>query len=244
MLEKVKSSQVSLSEEELERLYDQLLNEYHDNLEAFHVKMPTKGTSKAIWLVVLFKYIGKLVHKNSISTIVSRYIPNAGKDQQVRHISADGWFVLNKGDGWEIDNRIVESIPSGYHILKTTKSPKANFLHKKLKRAGRLSAQNFQQLKIVYGNRCATCGSEEGKPNRLDPSKSTELQEAHMDPFLPLTLKNTIPQCQVCNQAYLEDFVFDDKGRCITIASVRPVLKAHKGVLSELKKILDSRDDI
>src|SRR3989338_6275009 len=132
------------------------------------------------------------------------------------------------------------TIQSGYHMLVTTESPKPTFLFKALKRAGRISAKNFDQLKITYDNRCATCGSQEGKPHLLDPSKRTELQQGHMNTHDKLTLENSIPQCQLCNGVYMDDYVFDVKGRVVAVASPKPVLRADKSVKEEIKKALNN----
>ncbi|MEQ1718499.1 MAG: hypothetical protein ABL907_21360 [Hyphomicrobium sp.] len=53
-----------------------------------------------------------------------------------------------------------------------------------------------------------------------------------MDPAAQLTLSNTIPQCQVCNQVYQDRYIFDVKGRAVAVASVEPV----KGARPETKK--------
>jgi hypothetical protein len=48
-----------------------------------------------------------------------------------------------------------------------------------------------------------------------------------MDPALALSLANTIPQCQVCNQVYQDRYIFNQKGRAIAVASVEPVKSAR-----------------
>ena len=59
-----------------------------------------------------------------------------------------------------------------------------------------------------------------------------------MNPYKALTLDNSIPQCQVCNGVYQDDYVFNEKGRIIAVASPKPVLKADKEVIEEIKKAL------
>ena len=155
----------------------------------------------------------------------------------MRHLAAKGWYILNTGDKLLGENEVVDK---GYHILITTENPKPNFLWKALKRAGRISAQNFEQLKVAYDFRCATCGSQEGKPHLLEQSKRTKLQQGHMNPQFSLTLKNSIPQCQLCNQVYQDDYVFNEKGRVISVASPNPVLRADKKVREEILKVLEN----
>ena len=224
-----------MSADEVERWYKKLESEYNTHLAQYGVKFPAKGATKALWLAYLRKNQGVLVHKDTISSFVETIKPKAGKDQQVRHLASDGWYVLNKGDKLPGKKDVV---PSGYHVLITTESPKPTFLFKSLKRAGRISAKDFRQLKAVYGFRCATCGSQEGKPNFLGPDKKTCLQQGHMNPHKPLTLDNSIPQCQVCNGVYMDDYIFDAKGQVIAVASPKPVLRAEKEVQKEIKEAL------
>ncbi len=220
---------------EIEKWYKQLNKEYTLNLSKYGVKLPKRNSIKALWLIFLRKNKGTLVHKDTISSFVASIKPNAGKDQQVRHLASDGWYILNKGD--KIPDK-KSTVPSGYHVLITTESPKPTFLFNSLKRAGRIAAKNFNELKAVYGFRCASCGSKEGEPHFLEPDKKTQLQQGHMNPSKPITLDNLIPQCQICNQAYQDDFVFDIKGRVVAVASVKPVLKAEKEIQDEIFKEL------
>jgi len=118
----------------------------------------------------------------------------------------------------------------------TLEAPHPKFIHASHKRAGRFAAKNFDELKRSYNNRCATCGSLENKPHFKDASKKTLLQQGHIDPLKSLTIDNTIPQCQLCNQTYKDNFVFNEEGRVIAVASLEPIVKAHKSVK---EKILD-----
>jgi hypothetical protein len=231
----IRGNHVYMSPEEIEKWWSILETEYNTHLRQYSVKLPKKGSSGALHLIFLKKHEGKLVHKDTISTFVNSVNPNAGKDQQVRHLSAKGWYILNKGDKLIREDKTVQS---GFHMLVTTESPKPNFLWRAYKRAGRVSAQNFEQLKVVYDFRCATCGSLEGKPHFLDQNQRTKLQQGHMDPHKQLTLDNSIPQCQICNQAYKDDFVFNIKGRIIAVASAGPVLRAEEKVRAEIKNVL------
>ncbi len=233
----VQGEHTKMTQAEIDETYGTLAAEHNEYLAKYGVKMPPKNTTKALWLIYLRKYKGMMVHKDTISTFVSSVLPNAGKDQQVRHLAADGWNVLNRGD--EIPDT-EEVVPAGYHLLLTTHSPKPTYLFKEYKRAGRISAKNFEQLKAVYDNRCATCGSKQGSPNFLEPDKKTTLQQGHMDPFKPLNLENAIPQCQVCNQVYQDDYVFDEKGRTISVASANPILKAHESVKQQILDALSN----
>jgi hypothetical protein len=239
MIEKlpIQGSHAFMSQDEIDKWYAILEHDYNTYLKAYDVSLPKKASSNGLWLIFLKKNQGKLVHKDTISTFVNSINPKSGKDQQVRHLSAKGWYILNARDKMPDEDSIVER---GYHILITTEIPKPNFLWKALKRAGRISARNFDQLKAAYNFRCATCGSQEGKPHLLEQNQRTMLQQGHMNPRKALTLDNSIPQCQLCNQVYKDDYVFNEKGRVASVASPNPVLRADKEVIEEIRKALKS----
>lgn len=235
----IRGSHVFMSPEEIEKWLHVLKKEYDTYLKQYNVVFPKKNSPALLWIIYLKKYEGELVHKDTISAFVNSVNPKSGKDQQVRHLASKGWYVLNKGDKLL---REEKTVPSGYHMLVTTENPKPSFLWKALKRVGRISAQNFEQLKIAYDMRCATCGSQEGRPHFLESNQRTKLQQGHMDPHTTLSLDNSIPQCQLCNQVYKDDYVFNEKGRVVAVASSRPVLRAGEKVKKEIKKALEGEN--
>ncbi|MBZ0130478.1 MAG: hypothetical protein K8F59_15345 [Rhodobacteraceae bacterium] len=236
-MEKSKHDHISILPDELNSISETLRRDFQTYLKPYGVKFPTEGSQKHLWLVYLKKFQGEQIHKDSVSSFVSEHLPAAGKDQQVRHLSADGWYVLNRGD--KVPN-VEAKVKPGWHLLVTTESPKPTYIYKALKRIGRVGAQDFEDLKAVYDFRCATCGSEEGKPHRFERDKKTVLHRGHMNPESRMTLENIIPQCEMCNAVYSDDFVFDDKGRTIAVASLRPVLKASKRLKEEILRRLSS----
>lgn len=207
------------SEDELQQSWEDLCGIHAQYLEEYGVRMPGVNryneTAKSIWLAVLHYYTGQEVHKKFISRVCQRDKPDLGPDQQVRHLKRDGWHLTGSG---------------GNHCLDPYQ-PSPEWETDKRRREGRLDAQTFGELKTVYGMRCATCGAEAGKPNPRYGDDIVVLQQGHRDPSKPATdMDNIIPQCQFCNGAYLNDFVFDEKGRVSAIASVRPVRKAAEAV--------------
>ncbi|HGG03986.1 MAG TPA: hypothetical protein ENK28_00870 [Aliiroseovarius sp.] len=231
---------VSIGPDEFTSITDRLRRDFKDYLSSYGVKFPNEGTQKYLWLVYLKKFQKKLVHKDEVSAFVEENIPNAGRDQQVRHLAADGWYVLNKGDKLpDID----EKVKPGWHMLVTTESPKPNFLHKQLKRVGRVAAKDFESLKAAYDFRCVNCGSQEGKPHRYEKSKVTILHQGHMNPDKALTLTNMVPQCETCNAFYKDEYVFDESGRVKAIANTGPVLRAAEHVKAEVLNELSQRQE-
>lgn len=70
------------------------------------------------------------------------------------------------------------------------------------------------------------------------PSAKTNLQKAHKDPARPLTIKNIIPQCQKCNRADRNKWVYDDKGRVIKLASASVLKTCSESVQKKAYQIL------
>ncbi|GIV05949.1 MAG: hypothetical protein KatS3mg016_1524 [Fimbriimonadales bacterium] len=89
-----------------------------------------------------------------------------------------------------------------------------------------VSDADLEAIKERYKFRCATCGSKEGEPNLRYPRVRTELQMAHRNPKQPLTGGNLIPQCQFCNRADRNYWVYDERGRVVGVADPKPIQKS------------------
>ena len=190
---------------------------------------------KELQLIFLYKHIHCFVHKDLVSAFVRKYKPTVALDQQVRHLGTQLlWYVLNKSA--KVPDK-EEKVPSGYHYLVSIETPNPKAIALALKRSGRLGAKNFEDLKIVYENKCATCGIEEGKKDTRN-GLIVALQQGHMDPRKPLTLNNTIPQCQYCNQQYLDYFCFNEYGRVIAVNNPYILLKSPRDIQDEMIEVL------
>ena len=208
------------SPEQLQKAWKELQEIHKEYLSVHNVKIPSANLysekAKSLWLAVLHYYKDREVHKDEISRLTQRDIPRSAADQQVRHL---------KRDGWEIDG----SKP-GFHKLNPYR-PSAEFSNTHARKQKRLEANDFNDIKIAYGKRCATCGATEGRPDPRYGNDIVELQQGHQDPEKPGdSLENIIPQCQFCNQTYKNDFVFDDKGRVKAVATIKPVERATVSV--------------
>ena len=192
-------------------------------------------TSGTLQLVFLSKHLCCLVHKDLISRFVMTYIPDAGLDQQVRHLGSQKyWYILNRGA--RIPNS-DEKVPSGYHYLFTLNSPNPKAIEERLKRAGRLAAHSFEELKMVFDYRCASCGLKEGTTIPRS-NQVVVLQQGHMDPSKPLTLDNTIPQCQFCNQPAKNNFIYDENGRVKAVYNPSFILESPLNVQKSIYELL------
>ena len=209
------------SKEDLQKAWEDLVRIHKTHLEKHGVKIPGvvryHEKQKALWLAVLHHFQGEEVSKDFMSEVAERDMPHLGKDQQVRHLKRDGW-------------KIQGSKP-GHHKLDPY-APSSEFLNDDIRRRMKMGAASFDDLKAAYGHKCATCGAPEGEPNpRYGDDEKVVLQQGHQDPHKAGDIaENIIPQCQFCNRAYRDDFVFDDKGRVKAVANIRPVRGASRQV--------------
>lgn len=216
------------SKQDLQKAWEDLQKIYEKYLLKHNVSIPRakkyNENAKAVWLATLW-YYKKEVHKDVISEVVRRDMENAATDQQVRHLKRDGWDIGNK---------------PGVHCLNPYE-PSAEFATMDRQRRMRLEANNFDDLKEVFGYRCASCGAEEGKANPRYGNDIVKLQQGHIDPAgAGNDMDNIIPQCQFCNRAYKDDFTFDKKGRVRAVASYQPVRRARENVQKTiLKKLIE-----
>jgi len=225
-----------MSPEERKKLYQEIKEIHDKHLKQYNITLPKEDSNKALWLIYLYKYRRKLVHKDTISNFVKSIDSNAAHDQQIRHLGREGWYVLNKGD--LIPGTDDQKMSVGYHLLYDINFPKPSYLHEQLKRTGRIGAKSFEELKVVYNNKCATCGAEDKKPHPRFKNKVVQLQQGHMDPTLSLKLENTIPQCQVCNQTYKDFFIFDENGYIKALNNPQFVVRSKENVKKEIFEFL------
>ena len=212
------------------------LTEQHEKGEISDADLLLHINAKEYQLIFLFKYRRKLVHKDLLSAFVRKHISDAALDQQVRHLGTQmHWNVLNRGASIPDED---EKVPSAYYYLVSIDQPNPTLLFDELKRKGRLAAKDFEELKIVYNNCCATCGRKEGSLDERFNNVEIVLQQGHMDPSKELNLTNTIPQCQYCNQTYRDDFCFNEYGRVVAVYNPYVVLKSPKPIQDEMITIL------
>ncbi len=227
-----------LNKKSIESIYKTLCEFYNKYLKSFGVKLPklydsrgnfTKDALVLIYLAYDYPKTRK-VSKGELTKFIRSYYPNTNDVQQARHLGAQaGWWIVAGGR----DN-IVIKIERGSYQLYTLEQPYPGFT-----KGHRISStDNWEQIKEKYNFRCATCGSQENKPHFHWPATKTILQKAHMDPNKPLVSGNIIPQCQKCNRADRNRWVYDDKGRVIKLADANFVKNFDKGVRKIIYRVL------
>lgn len=214
------------SRDELEVAWQEVRELHKEYLERHDVKLPSRESFKWVWLATLWHHRDRHVHKDEVSRAVRLVFPDAAADQQVRHLKRDGWSIESDGKGGHKSNPY---------------KPSPEYVNELARRKGRIGASSFDELKTVYGSRCATCGAREGHPDPRYGDDLVKLQQGHQDPAKPINNDNVLPQCQFCNRAYKNDFAFDDKGRVRAIASVAPVRRASAAVRKQVKDWLNRR---
>jgi len=167
-----------------------------ERLQNLGVRLPKEGSVARQTLEKLYSEMGNWVSKETLDAMI-------GKDNQNgRH--------LGYSSGWNIEAKTIDG-------LRHYKLKDVDNTHPRLNKESKIRGSfDFESLKSAYGNRCASCGSVEGKTT-LDGAQICKLEEGHMDPNKPLTIDNCIPQCTVCNKTYRDKFIFDNHGRVKTI---------------------------
>ncbi len=176
-----------------------LVDNYNLYLKAKGVRLPGEKSKLGCALECLVENMGQFNHIDTIREyVVNRGFKLSGQDTlQVRHLSTQNGF-----------NIIKEGRNS--HQLVNLTEPHPGFIPER--RNIELIDTEWQNLLQEYNSMCVNCGSTQNEPLRWNPTETTTLQRGHMDPRLPLTLANCIPQCQFCNQRYRNRAVFDNRG--------------------------------
>lgn len=192
-------------------------------LKKYGITLPTKKTAQTrIWVAILLllykEHKGEWIHKDDIGELTRLVRPDLGHDQQIRHLKREGW------------NLETDPNKPGYHRFYDPYRPSSEWENDRNRQVA-ISSDDFELIKETYSNRCATCGAEEGKPDvRYGSLDNVVLQKGHRDPAKAGDKDNILPQCQFCNRAYRDDFVFNEKGRVHAVASLRPVRLASAKV--------------
>jgi len=229
---------MKLTNQDIIKQYN-FVKSFHDKyLKKFAVAMPKlydknkHFTKNALVLVYLsFGYPKtKAVSKTELTKFMRQFYPDINDVQQARHLGAqDGWWIVAGGR----DNIVID-VQRGSYQLYNLEEPYPSF-----KKGHRVEGiGDWQKLKEAYGLRCATCGSREGEPHFHWPATKTKLQKSHMDPNKPLKAGNVIPQCQKCNRADRNRWVYDEKGRVIKLAKPSFVKNFDKDVRRKILAIL------
>jgi predicted restriction endonuclease len=228
---------MKLSDEKIKKIYDMLCEYYDKYLRQYGVKLPKltdkEGNYTKDALVLVYLSHGypktKSASKGELTQFIRQFYPDVADVQQARHLGAQkGWFIVSGTRG----NRHV-TLKSGEYKLITFEKPYPAFKEHRIEETG-----EWKNLKKQYGYGCVTCGSREGNPHIHWPNTITRLQKAHINPNKPLVAGNIIPQCEKCNRADRNNWVYDERGRVIKLANPNVIKRSDKEVRWRVYKIL------
>ncbi|KAA6405319.1 hypothetical protein [Candidatus Tokpelaia sp.] len=165
----------------------------------------------------------KPISKTDLTAFINLYYPGANDVQQARHLAAQKGFNILSG------TRGNKEIAANHYQLEELYPA---FIGDR--RAG--YAGDFAALKKHYDYCCATCGSKEGQPHRYRRGVTVQLQQGHMDNSKPLAPGNIIPQCQICNRADRDRWIYDKTGRVTGIAATADGLRMVMDFLKRITK--------
>ncbi len=225
-----------LSDDEIKNTYEMIRSYYDNYLKPYGVKLPKlTGSAGYIKDALTLVYLAqgyphtRNVSKSELTEFIRGFYPGVNDVQQARHLGEQkGWFIAAGGR----DNRDV-TLSRGEYQLVTLEKPYPAFHGHKVE-----ATADWESLKAEYGYRCVTCGSEEGNPNIHYPNTITKLQKSHKDPHKPLALGNIIPQCQKCNRADRNNWVYNETGRIIKLANPIVIKRSDKEIRWKVYRLL------
>lgn len=221
-----------MTDEEIRSIYE-IIKGYHAKyLKCHGVQLPNLErngifTKDALVLVYLCQNYPntRVVTKDELTKFIREYDPTVNDVQQARHLAAQkGWYILS---GTRKDNE-SKDLKAGEYKLITLECFYPGFTHER--REFLAGDDYFEELKKKYDYRCATCGSKEGEPHRYWKTTTTVLQKGHMDPSKPLEPGNIIPQCEKCNRPDRNYWIYDEKGRVVSVANEKVIDKCTKSL--------------
>lgn len=203
----------------IHKIYKKIERYHKKYLKKQGVNLPNLKNNKGLYTkdALILVYLSqnypntKKATKRELTQFIRRHYPDINDVQQARHLGAQkGWWILAGGR----DN-IVLKLKRGEYQLYTLEKTYPGFKESRRQ----IKALDWDSIKSHYSYRCATCGSREGKAHLHWPETKTKLQQAHKNPEKSLNTGNIIPQCQKCNRADRNRWVYDNKGRVIKLAN-------------------------
>lgn len=217
--------------------YQKMKKEFENSpLPFLGVRLPKENTQKGQTLLFLFENKGKIVSKDVAEKCVFSRLSSQPKDlQSLRHLGKQDGFDILQG-GQEYDGKVLRR---GEYVLLGFEKPNQYWGFTRRDE----SELDWSGIKSKYKHACATCGAKEGKKHRFT-KQIVVLEKGHMDPSMPMTDSNVIPQCKDCNKVAKNDLVFDRYGRVRKLTLEGIIKRQSLSDLRELKKILLHREDL
>ena len=220
-----------MTKKQIEKQYNLIKKYWKKYLKDKEVELPKlynngNYTKNALVLIKLSENYPntKLISKTDLTSFMKKFYPNTVDVQQARHLGKQSGWAIGTGTRGDFPN---ENIPSNTYKLISLEYPHPDFNPDRRKGF----TGDFEAIKAQYEYRCATCGSKENEFHLIDKGTKVQLQKGHMNPSLPLEEGNIIPQCQICNRADRNRWIYDNNGRVIEIAQTEDGIRRVKSFL-------------
>jgi hypothetical protein len=229
-----------LKDADIKRIYDTLADYHSRYLQSHGVRLPALRDSRGNYirdaLVLVYLAQGypntKSVTKEELTEFIRHFYPNTADVQQARHLAMQkGWYIVS---GTRHNSHLE---PGEYQLLSLEKPYPAY----RVRRREGIPHSDFENLKRQYNFRCATCGSKEGESTFQYPRVRAKLTQAHMNPQKPLESGNILPQCEMCNRAYRNYWIFDNRGRVLAVSNPKIILQSPEDVQLKVYQLLHKK---
>jgi hypothetical protein len=166
-----------------------------------------RHTVSGLMLVFFAARLGKVSTKTELVDFL-RAMKCPTLDPQPRHLGMQvGLNFIVQGC---YHPRAKRALRRGEYCLLDLK--RSHPSHASMHRAKALPRLSWEPLKLLYGGRCACCGSVEGERHLKNAHLITTLERGHCDPRRPLTDDNCVPMCKLCNMVYKDKAVISRRG--------------------------------
>ena len=214
-------------------LYEQFVKEWETNLKHLNVsKPPAFGGSASLLYTYAYANIGNIFKAKDAIKFAQHLGSEVTDPQTLRHMSNIYGYNARGRSGLMPDGTKVKM---GEYVLIDMINTAPGW---KGHRKSMLATGDWESIKKSYDYRCVCCGSLEGKPNHKKSGTKTVLEQGHIDPNIPLTTGNIIPQCQICNKRYQSGVVFDSEGAVWALGDTTLVARSSAEVKKEILNYL------
>lgn len=232
MFIKMSDSQIIENFNEIEEIWNKHLKHY--GVKQVRLRTKEKFTKNALVLTYLYHKRNQVVTKSELTRFLSYKNQPSSDVQQARHLARQsGWNILSGTRPDIMPNSTI--LKSGEYTIVDLTIPYNSYSSEN--RRSLLNDESFEEIKKEYSYRCSSCGSKEDEPEFRNPSRITKLQKGHMNPREDLIPSNVIPQCESCNRASRDNFIFDRLGRIDAINNADFFFRSPDYVIEKALKI-------
>lgn len=222
----------------IKNLYPVIEDKVNKNLKSFKISMPRIDTKNYAVLAYLYYHKNQEISKEELTSFMVAHF-GTNDMQQARHLGKQKGFYILSGRRGDLHPETNKKIKMDHYLLYTLDMPFPSYLINKRSD----SINSWDEIKKLYNNKCATCGSKEGSPHNIHTTTIVKLEKGHCDPNKELNIDNIIPQCQECNKSYQDKFIFSKDGKVtkVNVNSSQILSLFEESDLVKLKEIIEKK---